>query len=82
VKLKAVVKSVPRMERFISQVCNFVFTRHPTLGTGWTCLLWALGTAVGSLGLRPMAAFFGCQLFSSLYTGCSLLIFAARSIND
>jgi hypothetical protein len=32
VKLKAVVKSVPRMERFISQVCNFVFTRHPTLG--------------------------------------------------
>lgn len=32
VKLKAVVKSVPRMERFISQVCGFVFQRHPSLG--------------------------------------------------
>ena len=26
VKLKAVVKTVPRMERFISQVCGFIFT--------------------------------------------------------
>ncbi len=26
-KLKAVVKTVPRMERFISQVCTFVFER-------------------------------------------------------
>jgi hypothetical protein len=33
VKLKAVVKTVPRMERFISQVCGFVFQRHPSLGT-------------------------------------------------
>lgn len=31
-KLKAVVKSVPRMERFISQVCGFIYQRHPTLG--------------------------------------------------
>jgi hypothetical protein len=39
VKLKAVVKSVPRMERFIAQVCNFVFTRHPTLGNGGNRIL-------------------------------------------
>ena len=32
VKLKAVVKTVPRMERFISQICGFIFQRHPTLG--------------------------------------------------
>lgn len=32
VKLKAVVKSIPRMERFISHICSFVFQRHPTLG--------------------------------------------------
>jgi hypothetical protein len=31
-KLKAVVKTVPRMERFISQVCNFIYQRHPSLG--------------------------------------------------
>lgn len=31
-KLKAVVKAVPRMERFISQVCGYVFPRHPSLG--------------------------------------------------
>ncbi len=31
IKLKAVVKTVPRMERFISQVCAFVFERDPTL---------------------------------------------------
>ncbi len=31
VKLKAVVKTVPRMERFISQVCAYVFERDPAV---------------------------------------------------
>jgi hypothetical protein len=30
-KLKAVVKAVPRMERFISQVCAYLFERDPAL---------------------------------------------------
>ena len=33
-KLKAVVKTVPRMERFIAQVCGFLFQKEEQLHQG------------------------------------------------
>jgi len=33
-KLKAVIKTVPRMEKFISEVCTFVFTKSKRIEEG------------------------------------------------